>query len=87
MFTASEAVFLNSVKTKDVIIGLVIAIALVSLSFLASTSPDGLERVAHDKNFMGKAVNSVKTSPPALLGVITVFILVIILANLLRKKR
>lgn len=42
-------------KRKDIFIGLSIAIILAIFSFLASSSPDGLERVAEDKNFLGTA--------------------------------
>jgi len=37
---------------KDVIMGLGAAATLAVFSFLASSSPDGLERVAEDKKFM-----------------------------------
>ena len=51
-------------KRKDIIIGLVLAMALAIFSFLASSSPDGLERVAEDKNFIEKATNIVKSPIP-----------------------
>ncbi len=47
-------------KKKDVIIGLVIAVTLAIFSFLASASPDGLERVAEDKSFLDKAVSLIR---------------------------
>ena len=51
-------------KRKDIIAGLVLAMALAIFSFLASSSPDGLERVAEDKNFIEKAINIVKSPIP-----------------------
>ena len=42
-------------KTKWWLISLVACLALVSLSPLASSSPDGLERVAEDKGFISLA--------------------------------
>ena len=42
-------------KKKWWIFGLALAIAVAFLSPLASSSPDGLERVAEDKAFMDKA--------------------------------
>ena len=51
-------------KRKDIIIGLVFAIVLAIFSFFASSSPDGLERVAEDKNFIEKAINIVKSPIP-----------------------
>ena len=38
------------------IVGLLIALALALLSPLASTSPDGLERVAEDHGFLSRAL-------------------------------
>ncbi|MFC2015117.1 PDGLE domain-containing protein [Chloroflexota bacterium] len=40
-------------KSKWWIIGLVVCLAVASFSPLASSSPDGLERVAEDKGFIG----------------------------------
>ncbi|MDP3062370.1 MAG: PDGLE domain-containing protein [Chloroflexota bacterium] len=37
------------------IVGLLIALAITLLSPFASSSPDGLERVAEDKGYLGKA--------------------------------
>ena len=51
-------------KKRDILIGLSLAIILAIFSFLASSSPDGLERVAKDKNFLGKAANIIKSSIP-----------------------
>lgn len=42
-------------KKKEILIGLAVAITLAIFSFLASSSPDGLERVAEDKNFLHQA--------------------------------
>jgi len=49
-------------KRKDIIFGLLIAVILAIFAFLASSSPDGLERVAEDQNFIHKE-NSVINSP------------------------
>jgi hypothetical protein len=38
------------------IVGLAIALAVTILSPLASSSPDGLERVAEDQGFIGRAL-------------------------------
>jgi len=43
-----------NLKGKEIIIGLVIAILAAFFSFLASKSPDGLEKVACDKGFSNK---------------------------------
>jgi len=43
------------VKSKWWLISLVICLAVASLSPLASSSPDGLERVAEDKGFIALA--------------------------------
>jgi len=51
-------------KKRDIFIGLGLAMALAIFSFLASSSPDGLERVAEDKNFMEKAINVIKSPIP-----------------------
>lgn len=42
-------------KSKWWLIGLVACLAVACLSPLASSSPDGLERVAEDKGFIGLA--------------------------------
>ncbi len=42
-------------KSKWWLIGLLICLAVASLSPLASAAPDGLERVAEDKGFIGLA--------------------------------
>ena len=42
-------------KSKWWLISLVVCLAVASLSPLASSSPDGLERVAEDKGFIGLA--------------------------------
>jgi cobalt/nickel transport protein len=42
-------------KNKDILIGILVALTLAAFSFLASTCPDGLERVACDKNFLSGA--------------------------------
>lgn len=50
------------------LISLVAALALVMLSPLASTSPDGLEKVAEDKGFLDKAAGPlVKVIPDYLM--------------------
>lgn len=43
-----------NLKGKEIFICLVIAILVALFSFLASESPDGLERVAGDKGFSDK---------------------------------
>ena len=45
-------------KKKDVLMGLLVACIVAFFSFLASQSPDGLERVAEDKGFLEKATDS-----------------------------
>ena len=42
-------------KSKWWLIGLVVCLLVAALSPLASSSPDGLERVAEDKGFIGLA--------------------------------
>jgi len=42
-------------KKKDIFLGLLIAAVLAAFAFLASGSPDGLERIAEDQNFIHKA--------------------------------
>ena len=42
-------------KNKDILIGILAALTLAVFSFLASTYPDGLERIASDKNFLSRA--------------------------------
>lgn len=49
---------------KIIFIGLLFAIILAIFSFLASISPDGLEKVAEDKNFIDKANNFIKSPIP-----------------------
>lgn len=51
-------------KKKEIILGLGIAIILAILSFLASSSPDGLERVAEDRNFIERATSVIKSPIP-----------------------
>jgi len=42
-------------KKKDILIGLIISLFLAGfISWFASSSPDGLERVAEDKGFLEK---------------------------------
>lgn len=48
-------------KIRDVLIGLGLALILAVLSFLASSSPDGLERVAENKNFIGRSTALIKS--------------------------
>jgi cobalt/nickel transport protein len=52
-------------KRKEIIIGLIIALAAAFfLSPLASSLPDGLEKVAHDYGFIAKSENgSILKSP------------------------
>lgn len=45
-------------KNKTWLIAFAICMALATLSPLASSSPDGLERVAEDKGFLGLAAES-----------------------------
>ena len=51
-------------RKRDVLIGLGLAMVLAIFSFLASSSPDGLERVAKDKNFLEKTNNIIKSPIP-----------------------
>lgn len=51
-------------KKRDIFLGLSLAIILAIFSFLASSSPDGLERIAEDKNFIEKAVSIIKSPVP-----------------------
>lgn len=51
-------------KKKDIIVGLSAAVILAVFSFLASSSPDGLERVAEDRNFIEKAASLIKAPIP-----------------------
>ena len=51
-------------KKRDIFVGLFIAVILAIFSFLACSSPDGLERIAEDKNFIEKAVNVIKAPIP-----------------------
>lgn len=45
---------------KTVHFGLLVAILLAIFSFIASSFPDGLERVAENQNFLEKATNIFK---------------------------
>jgi len=45
---------------KTVLFGLLMAMLLAIFSFLASSFPDGLERVAENHNFLEKATNIFK---------------------------
>lgn len=45
-------------KSKWWLIGLVACLAVASFAPLASSSPDGLERVAEDRGFIGLAVEA-----------------------------
>lgn len=49
---------------KDIFVGLLIAIVLAIFSFLASSSPDGLERVAEDRDFIERAGTLIKSPLP-----------------------
>jgi cobalt/nickel transport protein len=51
-------------KKKDIFVALTITLAVGAFSFLASSLPDGLERVASDKNFLKKAYNAIKSPIP-----------------------
>lgn len=51
-------------KTKNVLMGLGLAIILAIFSFLASSFPDGLERVAEDQNFIEKETTIIKAPIP-----------------------
>ena len=51
-------------KKSNIFIGLGLAMVLAIFSFLASSSPDGLERVAKDKNFLEKTTNIIKSPIP-----------------------
>lgn len=51
-------------KKKEILFGLLIAVILAIFSFLASSSPDGLERVAEDKNFLEKAFSLIRSPLP-----------------------
>ena len=45
-------------KSKWWLVGLLFCLAVATLSPLASSSPDGLEKVAEDKGFIGMALES-----------------------------
>ncbi len=45
---------------RGILIGLCLALTLAVFSFLACEAPDGLERVAQDKNFIGRAATLIK---------------------------
>ncbi len=65
MIGLKSGVFLGSdMKTKDTLIGLGISLLAAGLSFFAASSPDGLMRVAQDKNFIGKACSVIKSPIP-----------------------
>lgn len=50
---------------KDILVGLLVAIAIaVLLSPFASSSPDGLERVAEDKGFIEKGESATVLKSP-----------------------
>lgn len=51
-------------KKRDIFIGLLLAAILALFSFLASSSPDGLERVAEDKNFIAKVTTIIRAPIP-----------------------
>ena len=52
-------------KTRDVILGLAAALLLaIAISPFASSSPDGLERVAEDKGFLEKGEGEPALSSP-----------------------
>lgn len=52
-------------KTRDILIGLAAALILaVAISPFASSSPDGLERVAEDKGFLEKGEAEPLVSSP-----------------------
>lgn len=51
-------------KTRDVLTGLGISLLLAALSLFAASSPDGLARVATDKNFIGKAYSIIESPIP-----------------------
>lgn len=51
-------------KKRDILIGLGLAVILAIFSFLASTLPDGLERIAEDKKFISKTTNIIRSPIP-----------------------
>ena len=52
-------------KTRDVVVGLLVALFLaIAISPFASSSPDGLERVAEDKGFLEKGEGHEAISSP-----------------------
>ena len=51
-------------KRKDILMGLGMALVLAIFSFLASSSPDGLERVAEDKNFIERSASLIRSPIP-----------------------
>lgn len=51
-------------KKRDIILGLAVALLLAVFSFLASSSPDGLERVAKDRGFIESAVSMIRAPIP-----------------------
>jgi hypothetical protein len=65
-------------------VALILVLLLAILSPLASSSPDGLERVAHDKGFIGAAINPLlKIVPDYVIPGVTNESLAVILAGLL----
>ncbi len=89
---------MKKLSTKSTVVFVLAGLALCAMLVLvllphASSSPDGLERVAADKGFEGKA-QEVWTSAPAkgystwaaLAGVATIFLLAWGLALVLRKR-
>ncbi len=51
-------------KKSNIFIGLGLAMVLAMFSFLASSLPDGLERIAEDKRFMERAFSIIKAPIP-----------------------
>jgi cobalt/nickel transport protein len=51
-------------KNRDIFIAIVLVLIVAAFSFLACSSPDGLERVASDRNFMFKATSIIRSPLP-----------------------
>lgn len=51
-------------RKKDILTGLAIALILAIFSFLASSSPDGLERIAENQDFISKSTSFVRSPIP-----------------------
>lgn len=51
-------------RKKDILAGLAAALILAIFSFLASSSADGLERIAQNQGFISKSISFIKSPIP-----------------------